>query len=368
MKAKRLLISATVAILLVCGIAQAQNRPAIGWGGTYQLNEARSDNPYTVADRVSRNLPGPQQQRLRDEIMRRLESPDSLDIEVRGQIVTMGSPRSGQVSFDANGRAQVEQSRNGRIQRTTTTLAGNRLTVSTTGDRAIDYQVTFDLINNGQSLRVTRSITDESLRQPVVARSFYDKTSELPRWALRDNAGLARGFSMVPDGTPLLAILNDDLSTRYVSEGDRFTLTVRSPAQYNNAVIEGHVARIHRSGQVAGRAGMSLAYDRIRLPDGRSANFDGDLVSVRTPNGETMIVDNEGRVRDDDSQTDRTVTRTGVGAAIGAVIGAIAGGGKGAAIGAAIGAGAGAGSVFVQGRDDLDLIGGTEFRLRSYAP
>src|SRR6185295_10377637 len=180
MKAKRLLISATVAILLVCGIAQAQNRPAIGWGGTYQLNEARSDNPYTAADRVSRNLPGPQQQRLRDEIMRRLESPDSLDIEVRGQIVTMGSPRSGQVSFDANGRAQVEQSRNGRIQRTTTTLAGNRLTVSTTGDRAIDYQVTFDLINNGQSLRVTRSITDESLRQPVVARSFYDKTSELP--------------------------------------------------------------------------------------------------------------------------------------------------------------------------------------------
>jgi outer membrane lipoprotein SlyB len=68
------------------------------------------------------------------------------------------------------------------------------------------------------------------------------------------------------------------------------------------------------------------------------------------------------------SQTSRTVMRTGVGAAIGAAIGAIAGGGKGAAIGAAVGAGAGAGSVFVQGREDLDLVSGTEFGLRASAP
>jgi outer membrane lipoprotein SlyB len=64
------------------------------------------------------------------------------------------------------------------------------------------------------------------------------------------------------------------------------------------------------------------------------------------------------------SQTSRTVMRTGVGAPIGA----IAGGGKGAAIGAAVGAGAGAGSVFVQGREDLDLVSGTEFGLRASAP
>ena len=58
---------------------------------------------------------------------------------------------------------------------------------------------------------------------------------------------------------------------------------------------------------------------------------------------------------------------TGVGAAIGALIGALADGGRGAAIGAAVGGGAGAGSVFVQGRDDLNLTGGTEFRLRAIA-
>ena len=112
---------------------------------------------------------------------------------------------------------------------------------------------------------------------------------------------------------------------------------------------------------------MSFEFDRIRLRDGRTANFAGIIESVRTTNGETVRVDNEGRAQDD-SQTGRTVTRAGIGAAIGAVIGAIAGGGKGAAIGAAVGAGAGAGTVIVQGRDDLDLLSGTEFRIRASAP
>ena len=46
----------------------------------------------------------------------------------------------------------------------------------------------------------------------------------------------------------------------------------------------------------------------------------------------------------------------------------LAGGGKGAAIGAVIGAGAGAGSVYVQGRNDLDLEAGTEVTVRATGP
>jgi hypothetical protein len=53
---------------------------------------------------------------------------------------------------------------------------------------------------------------------------------------------------------------------------------------------------------------------------------------------------------------------------VGAIIGAIAGGGKGAAIGAILGAGGGAGSVYVQGRDDLDLNQGTEMTIRASGP
>ena len=88
---------------------------------------------------------------------------------------------------------------------------------------------------------------------------------------------------------------------------------------------------------------------------------------MRNSQGDTVRVDNEGSVRDDD-QTTKTVQRTAIGTAVGAIIGAIAGGGKGAAIGAIVGAGGGAGSVYVQGRDDLDLARGTELTIRASRP
>ena len=343
--------------------------------GTYRLNQSRSDNPTTIAERVTRNLPGGEQQRLRNAVLRRLDSPDSLAIERRGRTITMASTRATQVSFEADGRDQTEQSRNGRKMRTKATLSGDRLVVSTDGDRSIDYQVTFEPKDNGRSLRVTRRISDEGLRQPIVAKSVYDKTSD--RAALNVYTGdrndyppitADRGTFAVPEGTQLMAVLSNNLSTRQARDGERFTLIVRSPSQYDGATIEGHVLKVNRSGRVAGRAEMSLEFDRIQLRNGRATNFTGYIESVRTTNGETIRVDNEGRVQDERSQTGRTVTRAGIGAAIGAVIGAIAGGGKGAAIGAGVGAGAGAGSVIVQGRDDLDLMSGTEFTIRASAP
>ncbi|PYS82729.1 MAG: hypothetical protein DMF70_07675 [Acidobacteria bacterium] len=112
---------------------------------------------------------------------------------------------------------------------------------------------------------------------------------------------------------------------------------------------------------------MTLDFDDIRLRDGRSYRFAGIIESVRSASGETVRVDTEGTVRDD-SQTRQTEERAAIGTAIGAIIGAIAGGGRGAAIGAVVGAGGGAGSVYVQGRNDLDLGRGTEITIRSGAP
>jgi uncharacterized protein YcfJ len=130
------------------------------------------------------------------------------------------------------------------------------------------------------------------------------------------------------------------------------------------------VSRINRSGPFAGRAEMSLSFERIRLRDGRSSDFAGFVESVRTLNGEEVRVDNEGgaSVQENDSQSNRTAQRVAIGSAVGAIIGAITGGGKGAAIGAAIGAGAGAGSVYIQGRDDLELRRGTEVAVRANGP
>ena len=352
--------------------------------GTYRLNAARSDNAATTARSVTRTLPAGQQERLRTEVMRRLEAPESLAIERNGRTVSLASSTAARVTFEADGIEQIEQSRNNRQMRTNATLTGDRLVVSTEGDRAVDYQVTFEPLDNGRSLVVTRRITDENLRQPVVGRSVYDRTSDTPQWDLYDRVrrggrgagsaanrpiqgGEESGF-IVPDGTEVVALLNDALSTKNTPEGTRFALTVRTPAQYAGAVIDGTLARSARSGQVTGRAEMSFAFNTIRLRNGRVYEFTGYIQGVQTPNGDSVRVDTEGVVQDETGQTGRTVTRTGLGGAIGAVLGAITGGGQGAAIGAAIGAGAGAGSVFVQGRNDLDLMSGTEFRIRAGAP
>jgi hypothetical protein len=64
----------------------------------------------------------------------------------------------------------------------------------------------------------------------------------------------------------------------------------------------------------------------------------------------------------------QTIQRAGIATAVGTVIGAIAGGGKGAAIGGIIGAAGGAGSVFILGKDNLELPSGTELTIRSSGP
>jgi len=370
MKFKNIVLVLAMLALAVSGpsAALAQYRQTYQLTGTYHLNTSRSDNPYTVANNVARTLPPGGQERLRNQVMRRLEAPETLVFDVHGRMVTMASANSSLVTFSADGRAQTEQTRNGRMQRTTATLIGQSLNVSTTGDQTLDYQAAFELIDGGRNLRVTRTITDPELRRPVISRSVYDRIEDRPRWESRFSgppATLAAArVWIVPNATIISATLNNDLNTRQVRDGDRFNMTVQTPAQYRGATIEGHVVQVNRSGRVAGRAEMALDFDTIRMRDGRVGDFSGYIETVRMTNGEYISVNREGNVRSD-NQTDRTITRTGIGAAIGAVIGAIADGGKGAAIGAAVGGGLGAGSVFMQGRDDLELYGGTEFRLRT---
>lgn len=398
---KRNLISAAVVLsaLILSDLGspvQAQRRGRFGSStacltGTYRLNPTRSDDAIRIAETATLNLGGNRDQ-VRDNLVRRLDAPDVLALDQRGRTVTVASSRAQQVSFDADGRTRAEQTPQGRNISVRAWLSRNQLEVTTTGNRGSDYSVTFEPIDNCRGLRVTRRLWNERLGQPVLARSIYEKTSDVAQTDLY--VGVADGYDtrndrrvndsygyrgdrrvggrtgafIVPDGTQLNAVLDTDLSTRATNDGDRFTLTVQSPGMYNGAVIEGFVRDAKRSGRITGRAGIFLEFESIRLRNGNSGPFDGTVQSVRTIDGSDVRVDDESGVREDDSQTSRTVTRSGIGAALGAIIGAVAGGGKGAAIGAAVGAGAGAGSVIVQGRDDLDLRRGTEITLRASAP
>jgi hypothetical protein len=344
--------------------------------GTWRLNARRSDDPRVTVERATRNLDVNDRQRARENLSRRLEAPTMLAIDRRGRTITMASSRASQVTFEADGVETVETTRGGRERRTRVIITGDRLSVRSLGDRGSDYEAVFEPLDRGRRLRVTRSLYTERLGQVVVARSVYDRVSDVARLDLdrdpprHDSSydSRARGGFIVPDGALLSAKLNQPLSTKHTREGDSFTLNVIEPAQYRGALIEGVVARSDRSGRVSGRADMTLDFKRIRTRDGRTYNFAGTIENVTLPNGERVRVDREGDVKEDDSQTSRTVTRSAVGGAIGAIIGAIAGGGKGAAIGAAVGAGAGAGSVFIEGRDDLELPGGAEIAVRASSP
>lgn len=340
--------------------------------GTYRLDPTRSDDPREAAEKATQSLPTNDRQRISDEVTSRLESPDQLAIEVRGRTVTIASSRAPQISFEADGSERLEATRDGRTIRASAALTGNQLTVNSSGDRQTDFNVTFDPIDNGRRLSVTRRVYVQGLERPVVVQSTYDRTADVARFDIQtgsDSPGTAVVTSsdfIVPSGETIVAVLNEGLSTRNARDGQTFIAIVQQPSRFQGAEITGQVSNLKRSGRITGRSEMTLTFDSIRFR-GRSYRFAGILESVRTREGEVVKVENEGSVRDD-NQTTKTAQRAAIGTAVGAIIGAIAGGGKGAAIGAVLGAGGGAGSVYVQGRDDLDLNSGTELTIRSSGP
>jgi YMGG-like Gly-zipper len=342
--------------------------------GTYRIDVSHSDDPRQIADRATSGLPTTQRQRVLDSITRRLEAPEQIAIEVNGRTVSIASTRAPKITFEADGVERVETGPNGRTIRARATINRGVLTVTTTGNAGNDFTVTFEPLDDGQRLNVTRRLIAQGLNRPVVAQSQYEKSDSVARFDIYNPNNYpgqqypgTTGSFVVPDGTTVVGVLDDSLSTRTSRVGDRFTLRVTQPGEFEGATIEGHVSAVERSGRLTGRSVLTLDFDNIRLRDGRTNQFAGILEGARTPNGDIVRVDTEGTVKDD-NQTTKTVQRTAIGTAIGAIIGAIAGGGKGAAIGAVVGAGGGAGSVYVQGRDDLDLARGTELQIRAGAP
>jgi len=197
-------------------------------------------------------------------------------------------------------------------------------------------------------------------------RSLYHRTSDAADWNVYSsgNTGSRSRTSavLVPTGTTFVARLEQPLNLRTAREGDRIRLKVDSGNEFSNAIIEGYVTS--EPTRASNRTGVSIAFDRITLNDGRSGDFDGTLQSVRDPNGRSIGLDPAERV-DSGDRSGEAVQHGAIGAALGAVIGAVIGGGKGAAIGAAVGAAGGAGTVLIDNSSQPDLPQGTAFTIRS---
>src|SRR5262245_36355164 len=140
--------------------------------GTWRLDISRSDNIEQVISLAVRSLPPDQQRRVRFQLMRRMESPETIGIEQRGRNITLASTLSRHFSFVADGRIRTENPARSRSIQVKAMLNGDQLIVATMGDRASDYHVTFDPIDAGQCLRLTRRIYSERLSQPVSITGF----------------------------------------------------------------------------------------------------------------------------------------------------------------------------------------------------
>jgi len=150
--------------------------------GTYRLDQSQSDDPAQAADRATQSLPYGNRSRLRDQLVTRLASPDQIAIDLRGSDVTLASSRAPQISFTADGIERVETTNTGRTIRARATLSGQQLTVSSVGDRDSEFNVTFEPIDYGRRLRVTRRVIVPGLSNSVIVQSTYNKTDEVARF------------------------------------------------------------------------------------------------------------------------------------------------------------------------------------------
>lgn len=423
---RNLVVPAAMIAALVfgtAGLVSAQRTAAIS--GTYDIDRDVSDRVDEVV--ADANVADNQRQDLIDK----LDAPDQIAIDLRGDQVTLATSKAAPMTFTADGRDKTETDANGRTIRLRATLSGDRLTVSSIGGDT-DFTITFTSTDNGQVLKVSRRITTDYLNQTVFAESTYNKTDSVARLGIPANGGgnngrnypdnntgnntgsngtttydpnggysdndqngtvsnggsnnssngntnsgnnngrpsavnVKPGNYTVADGTMITGVLENEINTKVSQNNDRFRMKVQSPDQYRGAVIEGYVSGINRSGKVTGASSITLNFEKITLNNGQSYDFAGTLRGVTDATGKIIKVDNEGTIKGD-SQTNNTAIRGGLGAGIGAIIGAIAGGGKGAAIGAIIGGGAGAGSVAIQDRKDVQINKGSTLSIQAAAP
>ncbi|MBS1811947.1 MAG: hypothetical protein JST84_27545 [Acidobacteria bacterium] len=206
---------------------------------------------------------------------------------------------------------------------------------------------------------------DKNEKMPANLNTKPPTVAENPSMApVRSRTPNKPRFAIAPD-TAVKIRLETPISTKTNQEGDKFTAFVVEPQEYEGAVVEGHIAKLKRSGKLTGQTELALEFDRITFKDGTTSDFRAQVERVYATE-KVKTIDDEGNVQSGDTTKDTTIRSAG-GAAIGAIIGAIGGGGKGAAIGAILGATVGAGSVFIQGKD-LQFDQGTEIQVRTLGP
>src|SRR5262249_56241022 len=116
--------------------------------------------------------------------------------------------------------------------------------------------------------------------QPEPASAGPDPAPSRPRNANSDPDDKPSRRALVPDGLEMKIRLNTQISTKTNREGDKFTAVVLDPSDYSEAVIEGHVASINKSGRATGKTELPMAFHTIRFRDARRNHVSAQIQKV----------------------------------------------------------------------------------------
>ncbi len=228
------------------------NSYSAGLTGTYELNVSRSENAEEIADRALRNNNSRNDQSDREDLVDKLQAPEQIAIDIRGNQITLGTSLAQPITFTADGRELVQTTDDGKTIRVRTTLRGQELTISSLGGDT-DFTITFSSTENGKSMKVSRRVTTNYLSQTVFAESVYEKTDSIARLGGYTNSNNdpdngsyssndpndgnyptnnptnypvgtngRRGDFIVPDGVILSGTLDNDIDTKVSQNNDRF--------------------------------------------------------------------------------------------------------------------------------------------------
>lgn len=155
--------------------------------GTYELDSAQSDNPRTVIERLTNDLPANERRRVVTSLLPRLRRPQRLALERQGQRVTVASSLQPAHSYQLNGQAFTPDA--AITSAATVALQyGDQFRLETTGPLDGNYTVAYDVTQQGAQLHVSQTALLPQFARPVVVISRYKKVSDVPRWDLAEKA------------------------------------------------------------------------------------------------------------------------------------------------------------------------------------
>jgi ketosteroid isomerase-like protein len=190
-------------------------RPSCSFAGTYRINVSDSDKLYSVVKEATSTVPFGDQQRFFMDLSTRLTPPDIVAIECIGPRVSVGSSRAAKLTYLADGRTRREPGASGNFVNSRIEMKNDSLAFISTGSADDNVNVTFQSMDGGDRVRVTRRIYAAQLSEPIVIRTVYDRVAERVDWGDFDESVIARrNRTAKPEGQPARELDRDNENTR----------------------------------------------------------------------------------------------------------------------------------------------------------